>query len=152
MHEVWCLHGAVGSATDWKPFAHAMAGQGVETRAVDLWRMLECCPMPLMEFGRVLNAECRGLGRKSERQPVLLGYSMGGRLALHALLDENPPWRAAVIVGAHPGLESEGERIARRATRSSSDSSPGCAPTMTAACHGGFSSNNACNASRPPIE
>jgi len=116
MHEVWCLHGAVGAATDWKPFAHAMAGEGVETRAVDLWRMLECCPMPLMEVGRVLNAECRGLGRKTERRPVLLGYSMGGRLALHALLDENPPWQAAVIVGAHPGLESEGERIARRAS------------------------------------
>ena len=116
MHEVWCLHGAVGSATDWKPFAHAMAGEGVETRAVDLWRMLECCPMPLMEFGRVLNAECRGLGRPVERRPVLLGYSMGGRLALHALLDENPPWHAAVIVGAHPGLELEEERVARRAS------------------------------------
>jgi len=114
MQEVWCLHGAVGSASDWKPFAHAMAGGGGETRSVDLWRYLECCPMPLMEFGRVLNAECRGLGRTGERRPVLLGYSMGARLALHALLDEDPPWRTAVIVGAHPGLESEPERIARR--------------------------------------
>jgi 2-succinyl-6-hydroxy-2,4-cyclohexadiene-1-carboxylate synthase len=114
MHEVWCLHGALGTAGDWKPFAHAMAGAGGETRSVDLWRYLECCPMPLMEFGRVLNAECRGLGRTGERRPVLLGYSMGARLALHALLDEDPPWRAAVIVGAHPGLETEAERIARR--------------------------------------
>jgi len=39
---------------------------------------------------------------------------MGGRIALHALLAENYPWNAAVIIGAHPGLESEEEKIARR--------------------------------------
>lgn len=119
MFECWCLHGAVGNAVDWREHAHVWAKSGIETRAVDLWRHLDCCPMPMMEFGRVLNAECRGLGRVGERKPVLLGYSMGGRLALHALLDENPPWQAAVIVGAHPGLaglESEAERVARRAS------------------------------------
>lgn len=40
---------------------------------------------------------------------------MGGRLALHALLENPHPWRAAVIVSAHPGLESAPEREARRA-------------------------------------
>ena len=44
---------------------------------------------------------------------VLLGYSMGARLALHALLDGGP-WDAAVLVAPHPGLESESERAARR--------------------------------------
>lgn len=114
MTECWCLHGAMGSANDWREFGHAVARHGIETRAVDLWRHLDCCPMPMMEFGRVLNAECCGLARGVGRKPVLLGYSMGGRLALHALLDENPPWQAAIIVGAHPGLASEAERIARR--------------------------------------
>jgi 2-succinyl-6-hydroxy-2,4-cyclohexadiene-1-carboxylate synthase len=46
---------------------------------------------------------------------MLAGYSMGGRLALHALLADASPWQAAVIVSAHPGLESEEERAARRA-------------------------------------
>ena len=32
---------------------------------------------------------------------------MGGRLALHALLEKDHPWQAAVIVSAHPGLEHE---------------------------------------------
>ncbi len=44
---------------------------------------------------------------------VLVGYSMGARLALHALLDGGP-WDAAVLVAPHPGLESELERVARR--------------------------------------
>jgi 2-succinyl-6-hydroxy-2,4-cyclohexadiene-1-carboxylate synthase len=38
---------------------------------------------------------------------------MGGRLALHALLEADPPWQAAVIVSAHPGLENPGDRAAR---------------------------------------
>jgi len=44
---------------------------------------------------------------------VLVGYSMGARLALHALLDGGP-WDAAVLVAPHPGLESKSERAARR--------------------------------------
>lgn len=85
------------------------------SRAVDLWRFLECQPMPLTDFGKALNADAsgevfRGNGR------ALLGYSMGGRLALHALLEHDHPWQAAVIVSAHPGLESSSEREARRAS------------------------------------
>jgi 2-succinyl-6-hydroxy-2,4-cyclohexadiene-1-carboxylate synthase len=45
---------------------------------------------------------------------VLFGYSLGGRLALHALLAEPQLWDAAVIVAAHPGLVSEAERVERR--------------------------------------
>lgn len=101
---IWCLHGAVGMAEDWRGFSVP----GWAVKRVDLWRFLDCCPMGMAEFGRALNEEARaGEGRK-----VLLGYSMGGRLALHALL-EGGPWDAAVIVSAHPGLESRDERVSR---------------------------------------
>jgi 2-succinyl-6-hydroxy-2,4-cyclohexadiene-1-carboxylate synthase len=104
--DCWCLHGAVGMAADWRSFGKQIASAGISTRAVDLWRFLDCCPMPLKEFGLALNAEVggevqRGAGR------ALMGYSMGGRLALHALLEKNHPWQAAVIISAHPGLESD---------------------------------------------
>lgn len=113
--ECWLLHGAAGMAADWRGFAKRLAVAKTGSRAVDLWRFLECQPLPLAEFGKALNAEAggavsRGTGR------VLLGYSMGGRLALHALLEKNHPWQAAVIVSAHPGLEDETEREARRAS------------------------------------
>lgn len=127
---MWCLHGAVGQAADWQGFAVP----GWAVKRVDLWRFLACCPMSMPEFGRALNAEVSADGRwqmvdgrsKTEgissaihhlpsaiSRNVLVGYSMGARLALHALLDGGP-WDAAVLVAPHPGLESETERTARR--------------------------------------
>lgn len=113
--ECWCLHGTVGMAADWRGFAKNLATTGIGSRAVDLWRFLECQPMPLTDFGKALNADASGqVFRGSSR--ALLGYSMGGRLALHAMLEANHPWQAAVIVSAHPGLEAEPERADRRAS------------------------------------
>lgn len=111
--ECWLLHGAVGSSADWRGFAKLLAEGKTASRAVDLWRFLDCRPLPLPEFGTALNSEAggetfRGSGR------VLTGYSMGGRLALHALLEKNHPWSAAVIISAHPGLEDLAEREQRR--------------------------------------
>lgn len=112
--ECWCLHGAVGLAADWRGLAKQLASSGIGSRAVDLWRFLDCCLMPLPDFGKALNADASGeVFRGSGR--ALLGYSMGGRMALHALLENNHPWQAAVIVSAHPGLENEHERASRRA-------------------------------------
>jgi 2-succinyl-6-hydroxy-2,4-cyclohexadiene-1-carboxylate synthase len=112
--ECWCLHGAVGVASDWRGLAKRLAAAAIGTRAVDLWRFLECAPLTLPEFGKALNADAGGeVFRGSGR--ALLGYSMGGRMALHALLEANQPWQAAVLVSAHPGLESAAERSARLA-------------------------------------
>ena len=112
--ECWCLHGAVGMAADWRGFAKNLAAAAIGSRAVDLWRFLECQPMSLTEFAEALNADAAGeVFRGNSR--ALLGYSMGGRLALHALLEKDHPWQAAVIVSAHPGLETETERAERRA-------------------------------------
>jgi len=113
--ECWLLHGAVGLASDWRETGKRLANHGIGTRAVDLWRFLDCCPMPLQDFGTALSAEVagevfRGGGR------ILVGYSMGGRLALHTLLADARPWQAAVIISAHPGLESSTERAGRRAS------------------------------------
>ena len=63
------------------------------------------------EFARKVCEEARG----EEHPPVLVGYSMGGRLALHALLEDSEAWSGAMIVSAHPGLQDEGERILRMA-------------------------------------
>lgn len=112
--ECWLLHGAVGLASDWRKIGKQLATHGIGSRAVDLWRFLDCCPMPLDAFGTALGAEASGeVFRGSGR--ILLGYSMGGRLALHTLLENQEPWQAAVIISAHPGLENASEQAARRA-------------------------------------
>lgn len=111
--ECWCLHGAVGMAADWRGFAKLLAAAKTGSRAVDLWRFLEGQALPLADFGQALNADAAGeVSRGGGR--ALLGYSLGGRLALHALLENGQPWQAAVIVAAHPGLDSVAEREARR--------------------------------------
>lgn len=107
---LWCLHGAVGHASAWRGLA--VSDWGV--KRVDLWRFLACCPMSLPAFGRALNEEAGGGLRSGEGgKRVLVGYSMGARLALHALLSGGP-WDAAILIGPHPGLESEEERVSRR--------------------------------------
>ncbi len=111
--ECWCLHGAVGMAANWRGFAKSLAGAGIGSRAVDLWRFLEAGQMPLTDFAKTLNAEANGEVFRGNGR-ALLGYSLGGRLALHALLDKPHPWQAAVIIAAHPGLESGAERAHRR--------------------------------------
>jgi 2-succinyl-6-hydroxy-2,4-cyclohexadiene-1-carboxylate synthase len=110
--ECWCLHGAVGAASDWRSFASSLAKHGISTRAVDLWRFLQCESVTMPEFGKRLNADASGEVSRSQRR-ILIGYSMGGRLALHALL-ENGPWDAAVIISANPGLRDPHEISQRR--------------------------------------
>lgn len=46
---------------------------------------------------------------------VYVGYSMGGRIALHAALAAPQLVRGLVLISATPGLAHEGERAARRA-------------------------------------
>jgi len=92
---IWGLHGAVGMAEDWNTF------KGV--RGIDLWSFLESGEISLEEAG----ARVAAMANDGD---VLVGYSMGGRIALHAL--EKRQWSKVVIVSAHPGLESgHAERI-----------------------------------------
>jgi len=96
------LHGNLGRVDDW-------AGLGWENvRAVDLWAHAH---RSFDEFADVLAERITAPGER----PWLVGYSLGGRLALHALASHPDRWSGAVVVSAHPGLRSETEREARRA-------------------------------------
>jgi 2-succinyl-6-hydroxy-2,4-cyclohexadiene-1-carboxylate synthase len=110
--ECWCLHGAVGKASDWRSLASKLAKDGISTRSVDLWRFLQCESVPMPEFGKRLNADAEGEVSRGQRR-VLIGYSMGGRLALHALL-ERGPWDAAVIISANPGIRNSQQASSKR--------------------------------------
>ncbi len=89
----------------------------------------------LAESYRALAPDIRGHGSASGREPVtlggvledvadvaperftLVGYSMGGRIALHAALAPAlaPRVERLVLVGASPGIADPAERAARRA-------------------------------------
>jgi len=107
---IWALHGAVGMAADWRQFADSLPPELGGVRRLDLWRFLDCCPMPLEKIGATLVGEIK----RVDPDPTLVAYSMGGRLALHALLADPDLWKSAIIISAHSGLRDEAERAARR--------------------------------------
>jgi 2-succinyl-6-hydroxy-2,4-cyclohexadiene-1-carboxylate synthase len=43
-----------------------------------------------------------------------MGYSLGGRLALHALIDQPQLWQGAIIISAHVGLTDSKECLLRQ--------------------------------------
>lgn len=99
---IHCLHGAVGSSRDWAPFQNLL---GEELIAHDLWNLGRTARTSLTSAGE----EIAGLACKDD---ILMGYSMGGRIALHALLAAPEKWKAAVIISAHPGLsQGRDERL-----------------------------------------
>ncbi|MBP82656.1 MAG: hypothetical protein CMO61_02275 [Verrucomicrobiales bacterium] len=97
---VIALHGNLGSTNDWQ----RLEIEGMV--AVDLWSF---SGMSLEEFARVLTEEIRPKGER----PVIAGYSLGGRLALQAMALFPEAWAGAVILSAHPGLQSDKEREER---------------------------------------
>jgi 2-succinyl-6-hydroxy-2,4-cyclohexadiene-1-carboxylate synthase len=107
---IWCLHGFLGHGSDWTDLCTRWTSAG-----------LPRCVTPSLFSGPIL-AEgfeawvsdfVEGVAQ-TDREPVLLGYSLGGRLALHAISQRPDLWTAAIIVSAHLGLEDEPERHARK--------------------------------------
>lgn len=85
-----CFHGFLGEARDWD----FLRQPSLDVRAVDLFRAY---PLPML----------------AAAADAIIGYSMGGRLALHALLG-GATFSRAVIVSASLGVEDPAERLARR--------------------------------------
>lgn len=95
-----CLHGFLGLPGDWSPIK-------VPHYAPDLFT--DELQKPLSEIGETL---CE-LIRKFPSPRLLIGYSMGGRLALHALREDPQIVDEAVLISTHLGLESVEEKEAR---------------------------------------
>src|ERR1700722_16825830 len=98
---LYALHGFLGLPSDWTHLFKQMSTPLIdEIHAVDLF----------VEDPVALNVWGRNLKVPSTSGPrILLGYSLGGRLAMHALLGQTSKWDAAVMISAHPGLSSDEE-------------------------------------------
>lgn len=49
-----------------------------------------------------------------QKKKVILGYSQGGRLALHSVAQNPKAWAGAVYLSTNPGLSSESEKQVRK--------------------------------------
>jgi 2-succinyl-6-hydroxy-2,4-cyclohexadiene-1-carboxylate synthase len=114
------LHGFTGSAATWTPLLGALA-RCCRVIAVDLpGHGGSDAPEDIRHYTmeRVVHdllALCDALA-PAPRELRVLGYSMGGRVALRLALAA--PWRIAALVleGASPGIMDPAERAARVAT------------------------------------
>ncbi len=111
------LHGFTGSAAGWGHQLDAFATYGLRVIALDLLGhgqsdapydpqryAIEHCQQDVLAVLQELGV--------SKDQAVLLGYSMGGRIALYTAFSGF--FRALILESASPGLEDPAEREQRR--------------------------------------
>ena len=104
------LHGFAQTPATWKPVADKLRASGYSVEAADLYAMLpECGTLDgLCDRVARLVASC---GRSAP--VVLVGYSMGGRMAAQALVRHpDLPVAAAVLESAGLGPQDDAERAA----------------------------------------
>jgi 2-succinyl-6-hydroxy-2,4-cyclohexadiene-1-carboxylate synthase len=113
------LHGFTGSAAGWGSHVSAFAEAGLRVIALDMLGhgrseaprdperySIEHCSQDILEVLRTLGVE-RG-------ESILLGYSMGGRIALYTAFSDF--FAGLILESASPGLAEDFERAERRAS------------------------------------
>lgn len=106
---IWCLHGFLGRGEDWGALSAALRDAHLETVTPDLFGK----PLAQQSMSRWADEFVQRVIRTGGGDHALVGYSMGGRLALHALLAAPDLFTRAVIVSAGLGIEDLSERDAR---------------------------------------
>ncbi|WP_068466481.1 alpha/beta fold hydrolase [Candidatus Protochlamydia phocaeensis] len=90
-YSLWAIPGFLGLPSDWSDLG------------LDHLKGIDLFSFPWSDFSewaQQLNARVS----KENEPAILMGYSLGGRLALHALIQNPTRWAAGVIISAHPGL------------------------------------------------
>lgn len=121
---IYALHGFLGQASDWQQVQKKMREEKPDWEFVplDLFRMSEFLPIQgfdqwtqkfyeWMSDYETLHFPEQMPEQKCER--TLVGYSLGGRLALHLLQAKPDLWSGAVFISTNPGIKEEAEKLQR---------------------------------------
>jgi 2-succinyl-6-hydroxy-2,4-cyclohexadiene-1-carboxylate synthase len=111
---LFALHGFMGLEKDWE-FLEELSDilklvplsifDGSLAAALSFSSLQECADQ--------VQAYCQA-HTPFETLPILLGYSLGGRIALHCLKKHSNFWKGGIIVSSHPGLITKEERKKRK--------------------------------------
>jgi 2-succinyl-6-hydroxy-2,4-cyclohexadiene-1-carboxylate synthase len=110
------LHGFTGNAETWAAFADSI-GKARPLVAIDLpGHGGSACPADPAAYGaeRTVEAILAVLERLDVGPFALLGYSLGGRVALHLALAAPERLVSLILESASPGIVDPAERAARR--------------------------------------
>jgi 2-succinyl-6-hydroxy-2,4-cyclohexadiene-1-carboxylate synthase len=108
--DVVLLHGFTHTGASWDPVVAAL-GERYRALAPDIRGHGSRSELEPVTLGAVVD----DLARQAPKRFTLAGYSMGGRIALHAALALGPRIDRLVLIGASPGIAEAAERQARRA-------------------------------------
>lgn len=113
MVNIHFLHGFLGTPSDWnfipknngknKYFFHSIE---------DFIPNDSCKENYFQKWALKFNDSIFNSKQFEDDKNILVGYSLGGRLALHSLCEKNN-WQAAMIVSANPGLIHDRDKIIR---------------------------------------
>src|SRR5688500_7213032 len=104
MTRLVALHGFLGHPRDWDEFRKALKELSPQTD-------FQTIELPFKSGGRIPKSMGSWAKKFNQAQKsnhvernILLGYSLGGRLALQAAIDKPGLWDEVVLVSSHPGL------------------------------------------------
>ncbi len=109
---LWCIHGNLQLPAVWDQFQGKIdicdnAGRilVLSMKKVNLWSSLADS---MVQWATTF---CNAVSESAaETKPYLLGYSLGGRLALHAAIRFPELFRGIIVVSADPGLKNKKSR------------------------------------------
>ena len=109
-HSILALPGALGGPGPLEAVAADFLARGLPWSVRDILADIEdgCDGFDDMT-ARLVDAT------RGAHKPLLFGYSMGARLALHALCTVPGHWSGGILVSGHPGMASAGDRSGRLA-------------------------------------
>ncbi|MGD1949055.1 MAG: alpha/beta fold hydrolase [Leptolyngbyaceae cyanobacterium] len=97
---LWCLHGNLQQPKVWDNLSQI--SQALQVNVISLWdTSAHSCWAWADAFCKTVRSA------DSDSKHYLLGYSLGGRLSMHALIQAPELWSKAIIVGADPGTADE---------------------------------------------
>lgn len=104
------LHGLLGDGNDWQPVIDRLPGH--HCIALDLPGHGQHHELRVNDFKQSHQWLCRELASRGIERYLLVGYSLGGRLALYHASREPAGLSGLLLENCHPGLPA-GERAAR---------------------------------------
>ncbi len=105
---LFLIHGFLGRPQDWSGLKRYLsAGTHLAIYTPDLFNNTNLTPQnSFRDWAKNFNMWAEGLVGSSDSN-ILVGYSLGGRLALHALEQAPLLWSRSIIISANPGFLDE---------------------------------------------
>ena len=97
---IWAVSGFLGLKSDW-----------------DMLNMPQIEPFAMQDISwqdlKELGGYFCSLSQKRKVKPILMGYSMGARAVMHAIIESPEMFSGAIIISGHTGLQSTAQKKLR---------------------------------------